>query len=241
MIPKKIYYIWFGGRPLPHEVHKNIQTWKKTNPDFKIIQINEKNYDISKIKFAMDAYKAQNWAFVSDVVRLDVIYNNGGFYFDTDVKLIESLNRFRNANSVWGLETVNQVNSGLILGANKKNKDIEALLQIYKKKHFDVNNIQNLITTDIISQYFIKKGLKPMNTFQILSYNACIYPSQYFAPYHWWGGGQLTRKTVAIHGYSKSWGDNKTIGLRRKIRLNIRHKFPRLFFFIQNVRHNKRG
>lgn len=242
MIPKRIYYIWFGGAPLPQNVRKNIQTWEKTNPDFQIIQINEKNYDISQIKFAQEAYEARKWAFASDIVRLDVIYKKGGFYFDTDVELLSSLDKFRNVNSIWGLETINKIGSGLILGANKGNNDIKELLKIYNKKKFDKNNIQNLITTDIISQYFITKGLKPTNTLQILSDDAHVYPSDFFAPFHWWGGGHLTKRTVAIQEYSKSWGEDKEdIGLRRKIRLNVRHYFPRFFFLVQGLRHRNWG
>ena len=85
MIPKKIYYVWFGKKPLTEKIKQNIRTWKKFNPDFEIIQINEENFDISKYSFVKEAYHHKKWAFASDVARLDTIYNHGGFYFDVEI------------------------------------------------------------------------------------------------------------------------------------------------------------
>lgn len=35
------------------------------------------------------AYEAKKWAFVTDYMRLDIIYEHGGIYLDTDVELIK--------------------------------------------------------------------------------------------------------------------------------------------------------
>ena len=239
MIPKVIYYVWLGKSPLPKQVQENIQSWKKFNPDFKVIRIDEQNYDISKINFVKEAYMEGKWAFASDAVRLDVIYHYGGFYLDTDVTLIDSLNKFRTNKSVWALETVNNINTGLILGANSGDPTVGDILNIYKGMHFSSKNIPNLITTGIVSDYFIKKGLKPVNKLQVLARNIYIYPSEYFAPYHWWGGGKITKKTVAIQNYSKSWGSDNDVSFRGLIRLNLRHHFPKLFYLVQKMRKRK--
>ena len=236
MIPKVIYYVWLGKAPLPNQVQENIQSRKKFNPDFKIIRIDEQNYDINKINFVKEAYMEGKWAFASDAVRLDVIYHYGGFYLDTDVTLIDSLEKFRKNNSVWALETVNNINTGLILGANSNDPTVGDVLDIYRKMHFCKAKIPNLITTGIVSDYFIKRGLKPINKLQVLDKNIYIYPSEYFAPYHWWGGGRITEKTVAIQNYNKSWGNSSDVNFRRLMRLNLRHYFPQLFYFIQKIR-----
>lgn len=36
MIPKIIHYCWFGGKPLPDEVKKYMETWKKYCPYYEI-------------------------------------------------------------------------------------------------------------------------------------------------------------------------------------------------------------
>ena len=91
MIPKKIHYCWFGGNPLPESVKKCKESWKKFCPDYEIIEWNESNYNVHKMPFISDAYTAKKYAFVSDYARLDIIYNEGGIYLDTDVELIRPL------------------------------------------------------------------------------------------------------------------------------------------------------
>ena len=47
MIPKIIHYCWFGGKPLPDEVKKYMETWKKYCPYYEIIEWNESNFDVN--------------------------------------------------------------------------------------------------------------------------------------------------------------------------------------------------
>ena len=89
MIPKVIHYCWFGNKPLPKEVKKCIESWKKYAPDYKIIQWNESNFNVHQHPFMDAAYKANAWAFVSDYARLKIIFDNGGIYFDTDVEVLK--------------------------------------------------------------------------------------------------------------------------------------------------------
>ena len=42
MIPKRINYVWLGGQPLPDQIKKNILTWQEKNPEYEIIEFNEK-------------------------------------------------------------------------------------------------------------------------------------------------------------------------------------------------------
>lgn len=236
MIPKRIYYVWLGKNKLPDDVKRNLKTWKETNPDYEIIQINESNFDINKYAFVKEAYNAKAWAFASDVARLDAIYNYGGFYFDTDVELLKSLDTLTKEKSVWGLETINSVNSGLIIGAEKGNINIKKILDIYSEKHFDINNENNLITTQIIGNFFVKQGLKPVNKTQVLKDGTKIFASDYFAPLHWWGGGKITRNTIAIQQYSKSWGKKEKVSLHQKFRMNLFHYCYPCFQLLQNLK-----
>lgn len=95
MIPKVIHYCWFGGNPLPDNLKKYIKTWREQCPDYEIIEWNEHNYDVSKNVFMREAYTKKNFAYVSDYARLDIIYTYGGFYLDTDVELLKSLDPLR--------------------------------------------------------------------------------------------------------------------------------------------------
>ena len=88
MIPKVIHYCWFGGKPLPELARRCLASWQKFLPDYTIKQWNEQNYDVTQVPFVKDAYEAGNYSYVSDYVRFDVLYREGGIYFDTDVEVV---------------------------------------------------------------------------------------------------------------------------------------------------------
>lgn len=236
MIPKRIFYVWLGKGELPIEVRNNINSWQENNPGYKIIQINEKNFDLSKYNFVKEAYDNRMWAFASDVIRLDVIYNNGGFYFDTDVKMVKPLDELRKYKSVWGMETPGLINSGLIIGANKYDDDIKELLINYNNLKFDKNNIEEMMTPYIVSNYFFNKGFKKKNKNQLLANGTYIFASKYFAPYHWWGGGKIKTETITIHQYEKTWEKESNSKSKINILPEIRYYFPVLFDFLSNIK-----
>ena len=78
MIPKIIHYCWFGRNPLPELAVKCIDSWKKFLPDYEIKEWNEDNFSLEDHPFAKEAYEAGKYAFVSDYVRVYVIYHYGG-------------------------------------------------------------------------------------------------------------------------------------------------------------------
>lgn len=95
MIPKKIHYCWFGGRPMPDKMLHFISTWHKICPDYEFIKWDEANFDVdNSIPFVKEAYEHKKYAFVSDYVRLLALYNEGGIYLDTDVELVKPLDLF---------------------------------------------------------------------------------------------------------------------------------------------------
>lgn len=91
MIPKKIHYCWFGGNPLPEDVKRYIESWKKYCPDYELIRWDESNYDVHKNTYVELAYQNKKWAFLTDYARLDTIYEHGGIYLDADVELVHGI------------------------------------------------------------------------------------------------------------------------------------------------------
>ena len=88
-IPKKIHYVWVGGKDKPQDIKKCMKTWEAHLEDYEIIEWNELNFDINSHPFLKKAYEAQKWAFVSDYIRAYIIYHYGGIYFDTDIILVD--------------------------------------------------------------------------------------------------------------------------------------------------------
>ena len=56
-------------------------------PEYQIKEWNETTFDIESNNFVKEAYRHKKYAFVADYVRLYVLYNEGGIYMDTDVKV----------------------------------------------------------------------------------------------------------------------------------------------------------
>ena len=92
-IPKIIHYCWIGTKEKPESVQYCIESWKKFCPDYEIIEWNESNY-FTKNEYMKEAYEAKKWGFVPDYARLDIIYNYGGIYPDTDVEIIKSFDEY---------------------------------------------------------------------------------------------------------------------------------------------------
>ena len=128
MIPKIIHYCWFGNGPIPEKDKKCINSWKKYCSDYKIIQWNEKNYDITKNKYMNQAYQQKKWGFVPDYARLDIIYTYGGIYLDTDVEIIKSFDSLLSNRGFAGFERPDYVNLGLGFGAEAENIIIKKML-----------------------------------------------------------------------------------------------------------------
>ena len=95
MIEKKIYYVWIGNAKKPEIFYKCLESWKKNLPDFEIIEINEKNFDmekhLKKNRFFRECYEKKLWAYVSDYMRVHFMYENSGIYVDTDMEIIKDL------------------------------------------------------------------------------------------------------------------------------------------------------
>lgn len=95
MIEKKIYYCWFGNGEMSDLNKKCVESWYKQCPDYEIIKINETNYDVNSHPYAKAGYEHGNWSYVTDAVRLEILKHNSGFYLDTDVLLLKSLDELR--------------------------------------------------------------------------------------------------------------------------------------------------
>ena len=210
MIPKIIHYCWFGGNPLPDSVLKCIESWKKHCPDYEIKQWNEENYDYKKQAYTLEAYEAKKWAFVSDYARLDIIYNNGGIYLDTDVELIRSLDSLLENNCFLGIEQPSHlINTGIGFGAEKENSAVKEMLDEYSGAHFKL--AEGIYDTTVPcpaknTAPFYKYGFnleieKPVNLG-----GAMVFPPEYFCPFERKINElTITENTYSIHHYDSSW------------------------------------
>ncbi|WP_051207847.1 glycosyltransferase family 32 protein [Butyrivibrio sp. AE3006] len=207
-IPHIIHYLWFGGLDKPENVRKCIASWQKYCPDFEIREWNEDNYDIHKHPFMEKAYKDKKWAFVSDYARLDVLYEYGGIYLDTDVELIKDITPLCENSGYIGFETNEFVNDGQGFGCIPKLPVIKEMLSVYDGDDvFGVFNgeEQFLESPKLRTMVLLTHGLKPDGSRQNVA-GMEIYPVEYFAPKDYRSGKvTITPETYSIHHFDASW------------------------------------
>lgn len=210
-IPKKIHYCWFGRGQKSELMLKCIDSWNKFLPDYEIIEWNEDNFDINLNKYAMEAYKNKKYAFVTDYVRLYVLYNYGGVYMDTDVEIIKNIDDFLKHKAFSGFENNKYIPTG-IMASEKGNKWIKDLLDEYDNLSFIKKDGTMDLTTNVIritNKTKEKYNLIPNDTFQDLG-EVVFYPHDYFCPKDWETGKIfLTENTYTIHHFNGSWHTKK--------------------------------
>ena len=229
MIPKIVHYCWFGGKPEPEDVKKCISSWRKHLPDYEIKRWDETNYDVHKNQYMSDAYKEGKWAFVSDYCRLDVVYQEGGIYLDTDVEVIKSFDNLLQEQMFCGFEIRDSkgvkknipieysVAFGLGFGAEKGHPILKEMLDLYETLQFyHADGSLNLVAcpryqTQILCQH----GLIPNNMTQ--RHDSFIaYSPEYFCPQSNVTDEMLmfTENTYSIHHFSVSWAPKKDLEAR---------------------------
>lgn len=207
LIPKVIHYCWFGGNPIPDNLQKCINSWKEKCPDYEILRWDESNYDVGKYAYTRQAHEAQKWGFIPDVARLEILYEYGGFYLDTDVELLKSLDELRYQPGFCGREAWGHVNFGGGSGGQKGLDIIGELLDFRKNVSFILPNGEfNLEASGYFeTKPLVDKGLVMKDITQRVG-DLTVYASDFFHPYNYISGVEnITENTVSIHYFSGSW------------------------------------
>lgn len=91
-IPSVIHFIWLGS-DLPNEAQISIDSWRKYHPGWQVKIW--KDSDIEDFQWYSEKskknfYSAESYAEKADILRLEVLYQFGGVYSDTDVICLRS-------------------------------------------------------------------------------------------------------------------------------------------------------
>lgn len=206
-IPKTIHYCWFSGNPMPESLQRCIQTWRECCPEYEIIRWDETNIDLKKYRYTIEAYEAKKWGFIPDLVRLQILYEVGGFYFDTDVQILRNIDELRYQEAFCGRERAGHVNFGGASGSVVNNPIIGEILEFRKNIPFVLEN--GRLNTEA-SGYFettplMNHGLVLEDVNQKLD-GINVYASEFFSPYNYINGEEIqNHNTFSIHHFSGSW------------------------------------
>ena len=218
MIPKKLHYVWLGGAPIPQEYQRYIDGWRDMMPDWEIVRWDETNFDIEgSCDYCRQAYQAKRWAFVSDYVRVKVLYEHGGIYLDTDEEMIRPLDKFAMHDAFFGMEAGKLI-GGQVFGCERGHKLMKVLMDDYDNRAFvcrgnqDTTVIGNHIARVLMGVY---PQFRPTDKLHELESDVFVYPSEYFCPDM--RGPVDGPNTYTIHHYAGTWLSS---GQRLKMKFN---------------------
>lgn len=233
-IPKKIHYVWMGGKEKPKEIKKCMKTWKKHLKDYEFIEWNEETFDINSSEFVKKMYEKKKWAFVSDYVRAFAIYNYGGIYLDTDVFVIDKLDSLLNNKAFVGYE-IPEFPFTAVFGAEKGHPLIKDMLDYYKdielEGKFEDNN-----TISVSNLLIDKYGCKTGNIEQILPTGIKVYKDGVLC--------NASKDSLTIHVFLGSWLNNAPLKekIKKSIRMKLNNKLNiKIYCFIKSLKNIIRG
>ena len=210
-IPKVIHYVWCGTADLPEQDKKYIEGWQKLNPDFKIKRWSEKDIDLEKYPLVKKAIDEKRWALAADIIRMYAVYTEGGFYFDTDVELLKSLDNLTQYDGVAGWEADFWFTTAAF-GAAKKSPWIGKVL-----KRYELADPKQKINTDtflktVHSPSVYAKDFWPLKLdgktkiYESENGTFAVFSREYFSPKHYMTGkDERTKSTIGYHHYASTW------------------------------------
>ena len=222
MIPKKIHYCWFGRGPKPALAQKCIASWRRYMPDYEIIEWNEDNFDPGYNAYTKMCYEQRKFAFLTDYLRLLIVEEHGGIYFDTDVEALRSFDDLLDCEAFFGFESDKFANTGEGFGAEAHNPVVQQMILEYDPLVDGEHGVTGCpkLNTEALQKF----GLKLDGKMQDLGHSI-VYPVDYFNPRDSVTGVMSkTGNSHSVHWYSASW-----LPKHKRVRSKITQVFHRVF------------
>lgn len=218
-IPKIIHFVWLGNGEYDELIKKCLDSWKSILCDYEIMIWNETNIEIEDCIYAKQAYAEKQYAFVSDYVRLKVLYEYGGIYLDSDIEVLKKFDDLLEAKAFTCFENDHAI-AAWIFGSEKGNPIFKEFMEYYQKKPFILEGGEYDKTPNPVpmTKICIKNGLKLNGKTQDLC-NIIVYQQDYFCPYNRATEElNITENTYCIHYFNGTWisDSKKEIIMKRK-------------------------
>jgi mannosyltransferase OCH1-like enzyme len=174
-IPKIIHQIWIGDqskRPV-----SLMKTWETMNPDWEYRLWTDDNLPELMCKNQFDKMVLIHGK--ADILRYEILYQEGGFFIDADSECTQPLDDFLLENDSFACYENESVRGDLVangyLATTKENDLMWVLMN-------EINKIPNINITDA----WLVTGPKLLtNTIKKIDYTELkVYPSHYFIPKH---------------------------------------------------------
>ena len=205
-IPKKVHFIWLGSDPPDYFQKYFLKSFEKNMSEFEIFLWTDKDLTksnfpktysyITKIKkihgqdmYDEDGYQMFNekgeplkyskWAQITDLMRLEIVYTYGGYYFDVNFEILKPLykllnNKFKfvGCNEIPRFKNAGSL-SNSFFGASKGNTILKRLLS---KKYLNDIDIKSFEVANESGPGYLRDGIKQSDNFK-------IFPATHFYPF----------------------------------------------------------
>jgi len=233
MIPKTIHFIWFSDEAFPPKVEECMASWRTLLPDYEVRRWGMADAAGIESEFLHEALAAGKWAFAADFLRLYAIYNYGGFYLDSDARVLRSFDTLAAGGAFIGRETSVHSDGGRTecylgahcFGAEAGNAFIGRCLSYYDGRRFVTSDDATLPMTlkyDVKLLPFIMSEIAKESGYDSSALadrmQDCgavrIYPSRYFDPQ------PTSAESYCLHMALGSWRET----VRYEPCYNLRYK-----------------
>ncbi len=206
MIPKNIYTAWFSeDNIIPEREQKWIESQKIEGYEHILLTLDNIDKSHPYIQECLNSkYKSKKFVKLTDFIRMQVLYQNGGFFLDADVSILNkrNFNSLLNNSMVVGLEGPGTIPNSVVIGSAIVGAEIgnpyikEWMDRVFKNFRGDTDDCYES-SMDILNIIAIKYQDKIK-----------ILEPDYFYPYnHVTGKTNITDRTICIHHFNKSWID----------------------------------
>ncbi|SFK75675.1 Glycosyltransferase sugar-binding region containing DXD motif-containing protein [Lachnospiraceae bacterium KH1T2] len=250
-IPKIIHYCWFGGKPIPPGLQSCIDTWSKLK-GYKVMRWDETNCSFDENEFVRKTYAEHKLGFIGDYYRLKAVYEYGGIYLDTDVKVYRDFEPLLDKPAFFNFIFDCSVGTAII-GSKPGNPMIKGIMDLYDRTEFRENPghrplmeengkmmVEGYPTSNYYYTWYILHHYPQFilnNKYQDLG-DFVIYPKELFEI------GTLSGKHFAIHLNAGEWrpsADNKG-GFKNSVKTvlsNNRKIYDKVQVMVRTLRYKK--
>ncbi|MCI5052736.1 MAG: hypothetical protein MRY21_06350 [Simkaniaceae bacterium] len=211
LIPQKIHLIWLGG-PIRETENKVFESWKQRHPSWEVNLWRDDEADAlmdsikEKYPVAYNAYHLPGipMAEKADILRLVILHKHGGFYVDTDLPCISSLEGLTRHSRFFASIEHTHANPlylcNAAIGAEKGSKIIEDALEDIQPRVAGENLMAIIDRTGpgLLSRHVRKHLLLDKKNG---TNNTLVLPPAYFYPLQ----SQYRRHPEKAYSQSQPW------------------------------------
>lgn len=225
-----MHHVWLGNKQIPDNLTKCMKTCYEHHSEWENMMWTDKNMP-APFFFTEEYNIDNNYARKSDLIRLQVLYNYGGVYLDTDVECVKPIDKlfedydFVVATECGGnqIKDCNQTHiNNAVIGATKRSEVVRKMIEQVKENYRKIE----IKPDDRPIQYVARLAGPPVynQMANIFNENAKTktYSAEYFYPIHYshrikgiknWqipaDKTKLDENTHLIHHFAASWYHQK--------------------------------